>query len=281
MASTLMKQQECKKKKRVAEEENGEGNVEEDWDFSNAKSVKEKLVIEKEKGDRGIDKSISLEYFDGNVQSELLEGLCYLSQLEYGLSLPHSSLAKGIMNLIRACPVQMNGNMREFYGVKNNSTSEREYFFANSTQPRFFDLNSVGHPWNDNVIWVKGDCLKRDDEEPLLPESTASSKLARTFPKKQILKHPSTSGTTGSGEAVKNRRVEPFEMLGMKVIKDRPVVEDHLKEVEEKTRLAALHGEEEMSKIVGCSSDEGICLGVEEERAELKRKKVKLKRNLA
>ncbi|KAF6176941.1 hypothetical protein GIB67_027741, partial [Kingdonia uniflora] len=41
------------------------------------------------------------------------------------------------------------------------------YFFASSTQPRFFDLNSAGRPWNDNVIWVKGDCLQRDDEEPM------------------------------------------------------------------------------------------------------------------
>ncbi|KAF6174424.1 hypothetical protein GIB67_024446, partial [Kingdonia uniflora] len=42
-----------------------------------------------------------------------------------------------------------------------------EYFFASSTRPRFFDLNSAGRPWNDNVIWVKGDCLQRDDEEPM------------------------------------------------------------------------------------------------------------------
>ncbi|KAF6170010.1 hypothetical protein GIB67_034402, partial [Kingdonia uniflora] len=41
------------------------------------------------------------------------------------------------------------------------------YFFASLTQPRFFYLNSAGRPWNDNVIWVKGDCLQRDDEEPM------------------------------------------------------------------------------------------------------------------
>ncbi|KAF6137467.1 hypothetical protein GIB67_009943, partial [Kingdonia uniflora] len=41
------------------------------------------------------------------------------------------------------------------------------YFFASSAQPHFFDLNSIGRPWNDNVIWVKGDCLLRDDEEPI------------------------------------------------------------------------------------------------------------------
>ncbi|KAF6168140.1 hypothetical protein GIB67_011525 [Kingdonia uniflora] len=128
--------------------------------------------------------------------TELSEGfLCYLSQLEYGLSLPLINLAKGIMNLIRACPVQMNRNMWEMvsvckslntrcegdgrrmkissedvlqvYGVKNYSVSGGAYLFLSLTRPRFVDLNSAGRPWNDNVIWVKGDCLQRDDEEPM------------------------------------------------------------------------------------------------------------------
>ncbi|KAF6172093.1 hypothetical protein GIB67_029511 [Kingdonia uniflora] len=82
-----------------------------------------------------------------------------------------------------------------------------------------------------------------------LPESTTSRKLARTFPKKKMLKRPSTFETTGS-------------------------------EVEETARLAALHGVEKMSKTV-TRLMKGICLGVEKERAEMKRKKVKLKRNVA
>ncbi|KAF6159208.1 hypothetical protein GIB67_022887 [Kingdonia uniflora] len=126
-------------------------------------------------------------------------------ELEYGLSIPLSNMAKGIMNLIGACTVQMNKNMWE---------------------------------------------------------------------------HPSTYGTTGSGEAVKKRRVEPSEMSGMKVVEDRPIVKDDLKEVEEKARMAALHGEEKMSKMAACLM-KGICLGVEKERAELKRKKAELERNTA
>ncbi|KAF6158535.1 hypothetical protein GIB67_040049 [Kingdonia uniflora] len=112
-----------------------------------------------------------------------------------------------------------------------------------------------------------------------LPESTTSSKLARTFPKNQMLKRPSTSGTTGSGKAVKKRRVEPSEMSGMKLVEDRPIAEDDLKGVEKKARLATLHKEEEMSKMA-VRLINGICLGVEEERAELKRKKVELERNV-
>ncbi|KAF6162774.1 hypothetical protein GIB67_029043, partial [Kingdonia uniflora] len=41
------------------------------------------------------------------------------------------------------------------------------YFFASSTRLRFFNLNSAGRPWNDNVIWVKCNCLQRTDEEPV------------------------------------------------------------------------------------------------------------------
>ncbi|KAF6149650.1 hypothetical protein GIB67_017383 [Kingdonia uniflora] len=53
--------------------------------------------LEKEKMDWGVDELISLEYFDGNVQGNLDEGfLCYLSQLEYRLSLPLSNLAKDV-----------------------------------------------------------------------------------------------------------------------------------------------------------------------------------------
>ncbi|KAF6158391.1 hypothetical protein GIB67_022471 [Kingdonia uniflora] len=66
----------------------------------------------------------------------------------------------------------------------------------------------------------------------------------------------------------------------MKVVEDRPGLEDNLKEVEEKSWLATHHGEEEMSKMAARLM-KGICLGVEEERAELKRKKVELERNIA
>ncbi|KAF6134664.1 hypothetical protein GIB67_002065 [Kingdonia uniflora] len=114
-----------------------------------------------------------------------------------------------------------------------------------------------------------------------LMKSTDDSKMKGTDGKrKQMLKRPSTSRTTRSGEAVKKRSVEPSKRLGMEVIEDRPVVEDDLKEVEEKARSAAFHGDEKMSKIA-VRLMKVICLGVEEERAELKRKKVELERNVA
>ncbi|KAF6152841.1 hypothetical protein GIB67_025859 [Kingdonia uniflora] len=59
-----------------------------------------------------------------------------------------------------------------------------------------------------------------------------------------MLMRPSTSGTTGNGEAVKTRRVKPYDMSGAaRLIKE-------------------------------------ICLGIEEERAEQKMNKVELERNV-
>ncbi|KAF6136448.1 hypothetical protein GIB67_000359 [Kingdonia uniflora] len=52
-----------------------------------------------------------------------------------------------------------------FYGAKNFKGSGGSYFCASVTRRRFFNLNSAGRTWNDNIIWVKGNCLQRDDEE--------------------------------------------------------------------------------------------------------------------
>ncbi|KAF6137544.1 hypothetical protein GIB67_031823 [Kingdonia uniflora] len=80
--------------------------------------------LKKEKLDRGVDESISLEYIDGNVRGDLSEGFSYyLSQLEYGLSLPHNNLVKGIMNIVKAYLAQLNGNM---WGQVSSEISEEE-----------------------------------------------------------------------------------------------------------------------------------------------------------
>ncbi|KAF6170018.1 hypothetical protein GIB67_034410 [Kingdonia uniflora] len=55
----------------------------------------------------------------------------------------------------------------QFYGVKNFKASGGSYFCASVTQRRLFDMNSAGRTWNDNIIWVKGNCPQRDDEELL------------------------------------------------------------------------------------------------------------------
>ncbi|KAF6135252.1 hypothetical protein GIB67_035323, partial [Kingdonia uniflora] len=73
-----------------------------------------------------------------------------------------------------------------------------------------------------------------------LPESITLSKLARTFPKRQMLKRPGASRAMESGEAAEKKK---------------------------KRRAASLM--------------KGICLRIEEERAELKKKKAELERRIA
>ncbi|KAF6152453.1 hypothetical protein GIB67_035521 [Kingdonia uniflora] len=60
------------------------------------------------------------------------------------------------------------------------------------------------------------------------------------------------SGTTGSGEVAKDkrRRVEPSGESGEKVVEGRFAMVEDLKEVEERARLAVLHGEEDTSRMV-------------------------------
>ncbi|KAF6155720.1 hypothetical protein GIB67_007157 [Kingdonia uniflora] len=126
--------------------------------------------LEVEKRDRGIDESISLEYFDGDVRSDLSEGfLCYLSQLEYGLCLPLTNLANGVMNAIGACPIQMNGNMWEVITICDhlNDRWERENKVARlvkgiwlGIEEQEFELKKAKNELEKNLARAKTDALK-------------------------------------------------------------------------------------------------------------------------
>ncbi|KAF6143474.1 hypothetical protein GIB67_029643 [Kingdonia uniflora] len=105
--------------------------------------------LEHAKSVRGIPQNISFVYFTGVDTGVLDEGfLCYLAQLDYGLSLPLSSFAKGILNEIKACPAQLNGNMFEIL--------KGAYVSTIFPRPLVFDLDFAGKVWNDNLIWAKG-----------------------------------------------------------------------------------------------------------------------------
>ncbi|KAF6163831.1 hypothetical protein GIB67_016171 [Kingdonia uniflora] len=203
--------------------------------------------LEMEKQDRGIDESISLEYFDGDVRSDLSEGfLCYLFQLKYGLSLPLTNLAKGIMN----------------------------------------------------AIGVKGNCIQRDDEEPLdLQFRTVKQSVKSTVERKKFFLDEVAEEETelelvleGLGLSRKKRvdsksdkvtkEKRRVESSGEKVAEVRPAAVDDLREVEERARLAALHGGEDTSKMVA-RLVKGIWIGIEEEKSELKKAKSKLEKDLA
>ncbi|KAF6137018.1 hypothetical protein GIB67_030782, partial [Kingdonia uniflora] len=114
------------------------------------------------------------------------------------------------------------------------------------------------------------------------PIPVKPSKVALKYPKKWMLKALPVSGTTGSGEVVKDkrRRVEPSVEAGEKDTEGRSATVDDLKEVEERARPAVLQGEEDTNKMVA-RLVKGIWLGIEEEKSKLKKVNAELEKELA
>ncbi|KAF6143385.1 hypothetical protein GIB67_001329 [Kingdonia uniflora] len=106
------------------------------------------------------------------------------AQFDYGLMLPLSNLAKSVMNMIGACPAQLNCNFWEvilvcetlnerwaasgserritfknflkYYAVKYVTATDGAYLSSSSSRPFFFNLSSAGRVWNENLLWVSG-----------------------------------------------------------------------------------------------------------------------------
>ncbi|KAF6134596.1 hypothetical protein GIB67_025711 [Kingdonia uniflora] len=114
------------------------------------------------------------------------------------------------------------------------------------------------------------------------PNPAKPCKIALKYPKKRMLKALPTSGTTRSGKVAKDkrRRVKPSGESGEMVVERQSTAVDDLKEVEERAKLAVLHGEENTSKMVA-RLVKGIWLGIEEEKSELKKANVELEKELA
>ncbi|KAF6135792.1 hypothetical protein GIB67_028648 [Kingdonia uniflora] len=143
-------------------------------------------------------------------------------------------------------------------------------------------LGIPGRTWNDNIIWVNGNCLQRDDEELLdlwfrTVKQSVKSKVER---KESLLDKVAEEETElelvleGLGLSRKKR------VDSEKVAKEQSATVDDLKEVEERARLAVLHREEDTSKMVA-HLIKGIWLGIAEEKSELKKANVKLEKELA
>ncbi|KAF6147231.1 hypothetical protein GIB67_039361 [Kingdonia uniflora] len=127
-----------------------------------------------------------------------------------------------------------------FYGAKNFKGSGGSYFCASVTRRRFFDLNSAGRTWNDNIIWVKGNCLQRDDEElmDLRFRSVEQSVKSTVERKESIL------------DEVAEEETELELVLGeLGLSRKKRVKMDDLKEVEERAKLAILQGKEDTSQM--------------------------------
>ncbi|KAF6159153.1 hypothetical protein GIB67_032770 [Kingdonia uniflora] len=55
----------------------------------------------------------------------------------------------------------------EYYAAKYVIATDGAYLSSSSSRPCFFDLSSAGRVWNDNFLWVSGECLQRSYKEPL------------------------------------------------------------------------------------------------------------------
>ncbi|KAF6158865.1 hypothetical protein GIB67_012508 [Kingdonia uniflora] len=172
--------------------------------------------LAKEKKCKCLGDEVSLEYIQGVVKDSRTDSFCcYLAQFDYGLTLPLSNLAKSVMNMIGACPAQLNykfwevilvyetlnerwaasGSERritakdflEYYAVKYVTATDGAYLSSSSSRPCFFDLSSAGRVWNDNLLWVFGECLQRSDEEPLELNNRTITKGKYTIENRTII----------------------------------------------------------------------------------------------
>ncbi|KAF6139036.1 hypothetical protein GIB67_010762 [Kingdonia uniflora] len=137
------------------------------------------------------------------------------SQFDYGLTLPLSNLAKSVMNMIGACPAQLNckfwevilvceilnkrwaasgsesritaKDLLEYYAVKYVAATNGAYLSSSSSRPYFFDLFSARRVWNDNLLRVSGECLQRSDDEPLELNNRTITKFKYTIENRTII----------------------------------------------------------------------------------------------
>ncbi|KAF6152727.1 hypothetical protein GIB67_021387 [Kingdonia uniflora] len=256
--------------------------------------------LEKEKSDRGVDESIYLKYFDGNVLGRIwndniiwVKGDCLHREDEEPMELLYKTVKKSLHSKVKKKKsllynvtqegVELKVVLKELGISRNKHANSRSEKVHKSQATRL-------------MLGVDGNKKRRVDEERQVvllkasvvdftnvPESATSSKLAQTFPKKGMMKRGSASGTMGSGEAegeAKNRRVDPpSQLIGVKVAENRLGEEDKLRAIEDRARLTAHKGVEEMSK-VAARLMKGIYLGIGEEKAELENRKVEFEKKV-
>ncbi|KAF6160015.1 hypothetical protein GIB67_033099 [Kingdonia uniflora] len=143
-----------------------------------------------------IGNDIDILYYNGTGSEVVEEGfLCYLNQVAYGLNIPITFFQKGVMNALMSFPGQLNGNIFEMMRVcevlnqkwrdcdiarqfvaddvlkyyKFNYMKDRKsgYLFSDSSRSKFFDFESSGRPWCDDLVMVRGNCIQVPGEPAL------------------------------------------------------------------------------------------------------------------
>ncbi|KAF6162751.1 hypothetical protein GIB67_029020 [Kingdonia uniflora] len=223
------------------------------------------FYLEVEKRDRGIDESISLEYFDDEGDYEYNWGMsCSIEQEYVGGVKSNVERKESLLDKVAEEETKLK------LVLKGLSLSRKKMVDSRSNKVQSTrSMTSV----DEGKRQLSGKEAQNNFSKTLGTGSSAQSnpvkpnKVALEYPKKWMLKALPASGTSGSGEVVKDkrRRVEPFGESGEKVEEGRSAMVDDLKEVEEWTRLVVLYGEEDASKMVAHLA-KGIWLGIEEEK---------------
>ncbi|KAF6151113.1 hypothetical protein GIB67_002365 [Kingdonia uniflora] len=128
-----------------------------------------------------IEDDIDIAYYNGTGAEVVEDGfLCYLNQVVYGLSIPLTFFQKGVMNTLKSCLGQLNGNIFEmmrvcealnkrwrdsgiarqfvaddvlkYYKFKYVKDRKSVYLFNDSARPKFFDFESSRRPWCDHLV---------------------------------------------------------------------------------------------------------------------------------
>ncbi|KAF6161069.1 hypothetical protein GIB67_007710 [Kingdonia uniflora] len=200
--------------------------------------------LAKEKKCRHLGDEVSLDYVQGMVKESRTDGFCcYLAQFNYGLMLPLSNLAKGVMNMIGDCPAQLNYNFwkvilvcetlnerwaesgsesrittidfLEYYAMKYVTATDGAYLSSSSSRllRPVFSRASV----NDNLLWVSGEYLQRSDEEPLkLNNITITKGISCKVSRKESFIDFAAKEGTELEIALKELRINRFKRVASK-----------------------------------------------------------------
>ncbi|KAF6163905.1 hypothetical protein GIB67_024760, partial [Kingdonia uniflora] len=107
----------------------------------------------------------------------------------------HNLFPKGVMNALKSCPGQLNGNIFEmmrvcealnqklrdggiarqfvaddvlkYYKFKYVKDLKSGYLFSDSARQKFFNFESSGRPWCDHLVMVRGNCMQVPGEPAL------------------------------------------------------------------------------------------------------------------
>ncbi|KAF6138742.1 hypothetical protein GIB67_040874 [Kingdonia uniflora] len=188
--------------------------------------------LAKEKKHKRLGDKVSLEYAQGVVKESRTGSVCcYLAQFDYGLTLPLRHLAKSRWAASGSKSWITAKDFMEYYAVKYVIATDGAYLSSSSSRPYFFDMSFAGRVWNENLVWVSGECLQRSDEEPLkLNNRTITKGISCKVSRKESFIDSFAKEGTKLEVALKKLGINRFKRVASK--DDKVVLEESVKIIE-------------------------------------------------